>query len=529
MPERGMATLSISDFDDGLFFDENTDIDILDNSNGFPGRMHKLKPNDYIGDSFLMGNETTTKGMEIDEHPEFYRSEDPHLHIARAIDGDPGTWFEYETCNFIHDNQVATSSTADNIDSGTEFYGTVYNDGTLWAKDPEGGRLDLTMQITMPEPKTMDVIDILKYRIPYDGYVIPEIHDIKVAPDLESTPESVLNEHEASQEEQIIRATQDHRQRQNIESIFDDDVNDRVTITFSKRQVQLIEISFRQPNSYECPIGHIFYEEVVEIETTETSWFGLKSETSSETHTERVPGPMMEYDDLMREANSSLSDLLLSGAGGAAGGFAAGAAMGAGFGPAGAIIGGIGGLLGSIWGNTEKEVVSQDIVTGIDALPGWRYAIAIQNITGEVTTYAEKSQIVSKEFTTPGDISKVELEASEYIPSDFYSDVSGETSYENKDDWIKYYFSLNNSDTWYEIAPDESYTSNIPTTYYINSDYENNLDNKDDTKYIELDQTASSIKFKTVLKRPTTIEATGTPRLNSYSYNITIDGDIYEY
>lgn len=612
MTERGMATLRIDNEADDIFKD-SAKIEIMDDSNGFVGRLHKLMNVDKVGTTLAMGSLNTEdeNSEEItktkNEGPKFYAEEDPMIHPIRMIDGNLESKFEYEICNFPHDIganigkldtdlfdprdldlklsdlPVANKETANGLKPGTPLYGTKFKDGTVWSKEPVinnlkdldikmdglgpiGGlfgnssdlsgnifesinnnkTLRLHIQIDIGEKELINWLDIIPYNIPYEGFSIPALTSLKIASEKGGELEEIdlslgivgnnrsdQNDLEADvgdKYEQIALATQRKQTIEIVEDLYKDDISDRITVNFSPREARIIDLVFEQNIPYDCPIGHVYWERIVVIETTKTSWFGAKKDKSKETRTARIAGERVDYENLTEEIDLTLGEMVLSGIGGAAmgaaAGISAGAAMGASFGPAGAVIGGLVGLFTGLWGGTEQEVISDEVETGIDIFDGWRYAISISNISSSAFQYVEKSRIISQEYKLPNNSRSIELTTKEKIPKEFINDQTKSTSYKNKSEWIKYFFSFDGGNTWNRIEPKSSHFSDTPNKYYINMDYKEMADNKN-VRFLDIEGATDKIKFMTILSRPTDIENSYhfTPRLNKYTYNIEVDKD----
>ncbi|MFW6029928.1 MAG: hypothetical protein ACOCRO_06695 [Halanaerobiales bacterium] len=107
-----------------------------------------------------------------------------------------------------------------------------------------------------------------------------------------------------------------------------------------------------------------------------------------------------------------------------------------------------------------------------------------------------------------------------------------QTSYKDKSEWIKYYFSFDGGNNWNRISPKEDHFSDVPTKYYINMDYKP-VQMDENIKFLDVEGNTDKIQFKTVLSRPIDIEDHEhfTPRLNNYKYNIKVnnggDSNVY--
>jgi len=145
-----------------------------------------------------------------------------------------------------------------------------------------------------------------------------------------------------------------------------------------------------------------------------------------------------------------------------------------------------------------------------------RYAVGLRELAVFQFEYQETSEIVSIPFHTPKPISTVVLEVDERIPESFPGP---------KRQWLRYYFSLNDGQTWYPIEPLRSRlvpegAERIPTTYRVNSGVPK--EQRDPrVGYISFDGTQSpTVRFKAALSRPAG-SPSETPLLQSYRLVLT--------
>jgi len=454
---------------------ENADISILGKSEGFVGTSHQVKAS---GNRREKWEENQASRTIV-----WYGEEDPHLDLKAVQDNNPDTWFEYELVNV-----------PESAKKFAEYYGfhykTAEGETIDWAKDPNNGKLELTVRIILPETETINWIDINPYIPPFEGSSNIIIKSIKTAPNKEEVPKSIYNM------EFLNYRLFDNAENESSRFVNNDiipgnnDLTGHGVFSFSPKKAQIIDITFEQDSSYNCLIGHVYYIRTVRVKREEESWFGLVKDTSYYTRQYRIEGPINQYDKTIIEKNNK--NFLEE-------------------------------LWDAIWGETTEEISSDNLTKWVEAFEGWRYSIGIRDININSFTYSEKSQVISSSYFIPGSIKKIEIETQEQIPEIFYSGESPQTSYENKGQWIKYYISLDNGNEWYSIAPNDDQISDIPSTIYVNSDIP--VEKYEDTASYIKAENSNQIKVKAVLSRPTDFPEAElfTPVLNEYTLRLSVD------
>lgn len=480
--------------------DKEAEISITGNSNGFPGNLHQVIVKDEAQSGYK---------EDMEKNITFLAEEDGHIYLSAVQDKNPDTWFEYELANFPTSKKK----------NPCEWFGLDYEDGTVWAKDPKDGKLKLTIRIVLPEAEIINWIDISPYT-PKNGHPIV-IKTIKTAPSLEEELDSIYKR------EYLNHSISDNTNGRDDKFYDENDIPGQNDFTghgvfaFSPKKVKIIELSFEQDSPYDCKIGHIYFVRTVKLKITKSSFFGLIKKTKYETKKFRIEGPKTDLDALTEESHRSLIGAAIGGWAGAK----TGATLGAALGPLGAVIGGVlGGILGSFFGKKDVDVISDNVDSGVEAFDGWRWAIGLRDINVNSYTYASKSQVVSESIEVPGQISKIELDASEQIPELFYSEQTEQTKHENKNEWIKYFVSIDKGTSWHRISPVDDIESKIPSVIYVNSDLPGEL--QDDTaKYITANEETNSVKFKAILSRPTDLDDAQffSPLLRAYTLKVGID------
>lgn len=166
--------------------------------------------------------------------------------------------------------------------------------------------------------------------------------------------------------------------------------------------------------------------------------------------------------------------------------------------------------------NTKKELfnlpVDSKTIKGFkEYIYAYRYQIGLKGINISSCKFGSTSEYTSISYVSDKLINSISIDSSELIPS----------SYSNGE-WIKYYISVDEGKTWYNIVPTfKAHTGK--SVYYINSKTPIELRHSSNG-YIETSYDVYNVRLKIELSRPTTegFEYT-TPIV--YGYNIkTITG-----
>lgn len=166
--------------------------------------------------------------------------------------------------------------------------------------------------------------------------------------------------------------------------------------------------------------------------------------------------------------------------------------------------------------------------SNIEILKANRYMIGIKNITIGNYSYNEKSVYVSEKFTTDENIVFVELEAKDFIPSDFKS-YRGNTDIEyTGEEFLKYEITFDEGNIWYPIMPKHKVRF-YPCAYAINSDVLPSMRRNHSVKYIERFLETKSITIRITLNRPEEL-IYDTPIVYNYKLSVKTErGDYFAY
>lgn len=507
--ELGHVTLGIENYKNQMITaSEGTKVEILSSSNGYKGNFHQVITKGNSENIFIerdVNPGPKDKRSWAGSNIQYIWEQQGNLRMSESVilDNNPDTWFEYELCN-VPDSEKA--KTCHNEYENFSCDGTGWNwhyekdDGgkEIWARDPEDGVLHLDLRIILPEPRYANCIDINSFIIPYDNYNQSyedfEVKEIKIAP--HENAERITVYHRDIKTEKILGQTPDYENAgKNLNS------SSRI-FHFRPCEVQVIEVYLEQPNAYDCWIGHEYgwIDAKYKIKT-KMLIFNLKTDYV-ETHN-RIPIQGINRDKIEKEIDLgvSLKDMIAGGLLGAGIGLGVSFLASVAWNPALFIAA----VLGMIFTKKEIETVYEQI-TGpwLEAFKGWRYAIGIRDINLNAYTYNSDAIVVTKNYEIPKPIKRIEIDTVEDIPNIFYSNQSSSTHYKNRNRWIQHYFSIDDGTTWYPITGNKN-DPEIPSIYYINTDpYDVKHSGK--VGYVETDEEAYKIKFKSILSRPTDLE-----------------------
>jgi len=494
---EGVMTLGIKE--NKNMIDRETEISIEDESNGFPGNKREVEIQSQNPSLDQKYKEYISE--KKDRKIKFMNEDKTYILVASAIDGNPESMFQYELCNIPDDSK-----------DKLEDFEIQFKNGETWAKDPDNGYLKLTLRITLPEPKVTNKLNVNPYQPSAEDAGDVKITQLGLASTAESEIEYIYNEADPS-----IKQTHNTRREGNL-------------FNFPERNIQVIYLTLEQHSPYDTHIGIMFCEHRATVEKTTSYLWGTFESSEVEEKVERVKCGQISLENLNSAAETSLLDVLATGAGAASGaaiGAQYGATIGSIGGPIGSVLGGIagaiiGGFMASGIVDKDVEVLDSETRTGVEAYPGWRWALGLKNLSLERESYSKKSTMITRNYVVPNEIRKLKMESIEEVPEIFYSNISEQTKYKNKDQWIKYYFSVNDGSTWHRIDTTGK-LENVPDVYILNSDLIEEL-KKDNYGYIETDKPPKQIKYKVELSRPDDIDEADkyTPEVVSLNSSLVV-------
>lgn len=187
-------------------------------------------------------------------------------------------------------------------------------------------------------------------------------------------------------------------------------------------------------------------------------------------------------------------------------------------------------LTKSLFGSSKSTTVTGTVTdSGWSLVKTWkqpqfdiiRYAIGIKELTVSQFIYEQVSEIVSVPWTSPKEISKVVLYVDQFIPKEFPAGTG----------YIEYYVKPDiESANWVRInglgLPTIFNADNTIVPRIISFNTEKPVNSNLEESYVYTDGPVKSIRFKAVLKRPTSLEngndaSSLTPILKSYKLLMT--------
>jgi hypothetical protein len=139
----------------------------------------------------------------------------------------------------------------------------------------------------------------------------------------------------------------------------------------------------------------------------------------------------------------------------------------------------------------------------IEVFSGWRYAIALRDISFQAISYVNTGTLTSRELQVPIDIKKISLQVREYVPA------GGQP--------IVYEISVDGGQRWVAIAPQSHYSAKDPRSYLVNP-----AGGVSGSGTLTTTGPVSSVRLRATFSRPDGNTAL-TPRL--YGYNLILEGN----
>ncbi len=156
-----------------------------------------------------------------------------------------------------------------------------------------------------------------------------------------------------------------------------------------------------------------------------------------------------------------------------------------------------------------ESATGEPVVSGFELEYAHRYALGIKDIQIMQNTFAPASEYVSFPFTTERPIKEISLIGSHRIPENF-----------DDGDWVKYYVSIDNGDTWHLIHDQLSNKGDSKIKYLVNSrtPAESQVE---EIGYLETGSDVTNVMVRIELSRPDSPEfAKFSPVV--YGYNLEV-------
>jgi hypothetical protein len=210
-------------------------VKVLDTSNGFSGNNQQIKD-----------PATATKDPVSGEYLyEFVAQTRPASLLNGLLDGEPNTWFEYESYFISESNRIKASNLNFTYQALTADGGGKEVD---WAVGPSGGTLKLDLEIDL---RSVQIVNYLSY-VPFG---LDNNANTPVLVRLLQTSSNGTDWQPASPQNLWVGATADLQSAR---------IADNVSIgaaawSFEERDARFIRLSLEQPNPIACNVGHLYY------------------------------------------------------------------------------------------------------------------------------------------------------------------------------------------------------------------------------------------------------------------------------
>ena len=455
-----------------------------DQSNGFPGNLHEVTPKSF--DNEGAGNEDLF---------EFVSQHDGHVEYLSIADNNPDTWFEYEAVN------IPDSTKRKYLNYGFDFQ--VGEEKINWAFNPmPDNTLRLNLRFTLPEPRLINWITFNPMIPPNSGAMPAIIDSITISKD-HSEPSIKLN------------------------TSVKEDSSGMQVFTFDSIVAQTIDVKFKQETSFDINLGHYVYTRtIVTEERTKRLFRKDKIEINTDKQIIEGPGIPLEVTGIVVNQKNSLGNeiggvLMNVGSIGYAAATIASTTLGIAAATAALPITlgvvAIGAALSSIFGSKETTILKDEISRSLQSSKGTRWCIGIQRMQVLSKTYDIKSDFVSKPWKSSSPIQRISLEVTDMIPNIFKES-------KEKNEWIKYFISIDSGINWHQINPQNKTPNDIPQAYVINSS-QLLEDRNEKIGYLNSETDINNVLVRAELKRPKDIEQseTYTPIILDYSIKLQVE------
>lgn len=431
--------------------------------------------------------------------------EELRISRARMVDGNPDTFWE---CEYVVSRMVDLSDVP--INSRDSVLKTLERNNNDFITLEEADVLDLDIEIIIRftlGPQPVNFLTLNPYDFDYPAWV--EVTDVATAPAEDAVFETIpgfnqglfhntlTDEANEELEEGTFKATlAPTRYSYRGQGVW----------TFPKRDVAKIKFKLRQKTPIQSPYQRLALQIRRVLTKTVGSWSEIRESTRVVKLTYLQTVQALDDRQLLEEL-----------AGSTEGGSASGSST-----------------------NTQRRPVWQRILdplslfssdktttvssshtdTGWSVMKEWletkdtvaRYAIGIRDIGAFSYRYAPSSELVSVLFTSPKEIIKAQLRVDQIIPEELAPDQQ----------WIKYYISSDEGQTWLQINPLDHPTafgdngSITPYTYTFNLEKEG--PQAEGTSTIRTPVPVRSLRFKAVFFADSTLRDGDriTPVLKSY-------------
>lgn len=376
---------------------------------GLPGNTHVIHS---IGDSLKFDGE-----------------EEMHINLAHILDNNSDTWFEYEIFEITEQTERITE--------GKDFR---YREAIDWVKK-DIREMRCVIRIELPKARNMNWISFSPY-IPSDRGALP-----------------------ATIEKIVVSDEKGDMKGMGFEESFDSGQ----AYIFPKQNCKTITIYLRQDTAYPVMVGHTYFKEINQEDTSifdkEQLHSGIRVHgvnpsienlgVSYDSRKTEIIYPIYKFDDTIENENTKKLNLFTA---------------------------------------PEISSIGQRVLSGIEQVQAYRYMIGLRDIQLASYQFSKNSQYVSHIYHSPRPIQEVSLDAIIEVP-----DVFGEG------DWVQFFISVNEGRSWHEIHMKDIYRQGVKTKYLFNAKTpkEGRLE---EVGYIETADEVLQIQLKIEMTRPPDME-----------------------
>lgn len=157
----------------------------------------------------------------------------------------------------------------------------------------------------------------------------------------------------------------------------------------------------------------------------------------------------------------------------------------------------------------RNRISSGELEQRFEIIDGQRWAIGIRDIEVNQIEYKETGSFVSGRLRVDGVVDRVVLEDADYEVPD---------SFDSATDWVRFYVSPDDGETWMQISEIEDVSQDIPEQIAFNDPLPASLQEAGVKNY-NTDQPVQFLRFKVEMQRPSD-KIASTPVLKSYRLKV---------
>jgi hypothetical protein len=376
-----------------------------------------------------------------------------HARLEEMVDNLPTTWIEYENI-LLSENDKAKAGNF-NFKYIDDVNTTTRGRTVKWGDGPEDGLLVLDLMVTLKKPTVMNIFKLMAHEL-----MDKDSHPIKIA--------SVQVSSNKTDWELITPEDMWLTTEINVDTVKNSSNMSVGTAIwkFAPRLVSYIRITVEQSESISIDVGHPYFM------TKEQVVYRRKDGKDAPVDTIDPSGALEKVIVPPKRAEGPIPPL------------------------------------SNPFKFYQEGRQINNMIESIEVFPGKRWVIALRDISGSETTYANKSVIVSKKFELPKIIDRVVLESDVEIASDFSAGS----------EWVKFFVSPNNGVNWYQISRVQDTYNDVPEILAFNDPTPVEFRDQN-VGYYDTTGTVNSLRVKIELSRPADNKSI-TPIVRGYKLKI---------